>query len=412
MFYLSRRCSLMWAWCALLAIPGFASAQETWVGKVVLVKRSGIQIGRTGKDGKPIYLDTLTEPNYVVSKEQDGWIKVRTRRRIEGWFSKNDAVLLEQAPAYFTGVMQQMPADAWPHYMRGVASFLREASDAALQDFNNAIRLDPKHVQARMLRGRLLSGRGDTDGGMRDLDEAVRLAPNNYLAFLVRGQIWQDRKEFDKAIKDFNEVIRLNPGEVDAFVDRGQCYDAKKDYDQALKDFGEAIRLDPENVDAYTSRAFVWRDKKEPEKAIKDFSEVVRLDPMNPEPLCSRGGIRQQATRDYAGALADFTAAMKLDEKSPVACNLCAWLLATCADDKIRDGKKAAELARKAIQLSGEKDAACFDTLAAALAETGDFDGAVLNQMRALKDESFVREFGEPARKRLELYKNKMTVRE
>jgi tetratricopeptide (TPR) repeat protein len=62
-----------------------------------------------------------------------------------------------------------------------------------------------------------------------------------------------------------------------------------------------------------------------------------------------------------------------------------AWLLATCPDDDIRDGAKAVEHATKACELTNWENAAFVDTLAAAYAESGDFDSAVKQQRKAIE---------------------------
>ena len=77
-----------------------------------------------------------------------------------------------------------------------------------------------------------------------------------------------------------------------------------------------------------------------------------------------------------------------------------------------RSGNKAVEYATKACDLSKWKVAYYFDTLAAAYAENGQFDEAAKYQVRALEDTAFAKEYGEPARKRLELYKNKKPYRD
>ena len=59
-----------------------------------------------------------------------------------------------------------------------------------------------------------------------------------------------------------------------------------------------------------------------------------------------------------------------------------AWLLATSRYDRFRDGATAVVEARRAIELS--RSATTLDTLAAAYAETGDFDDAVATQREAI----------------------------
>jgi hypothetical protein len=64
--------------------------------------------------------------------------------------------------------------------------------------------------------------------------------------------------------------------------------------------------------------------------------------------------------------------------------NNLAWLLATCADAKIRNGKKALEYATRLCALSEWKDATGMDTLAASYAECGQFKEAIQWQKRVL----------------------------
>ena len=62
-----------------------------------------------------------------------------------------------------------------------------------------------------------------------------------------------------------------------------------------------------------------------------------------------------------------------------------AWILATAADAKFRNGKRAVECATKACELTGYEKADILDTLAAALAEAGQFEQAVERAELALE---------------------------
>ena len=63
-----------------------------------------------------------------------------------------------------------------------------------------------------------------------------------------------------------------------------------------------------------------------------------------------------------------------------------AWALATLPDDEVRDGARAVEIMRQVLAGSDAPEPAHRDTLAAALAESGDFAGAVREGTRVLED--------------------------
>ncbi len=71
-----------------------------------------------------------------------------------------------------------------------------------------------------------------------------------------------------------------------------------------------------------------------------------------------------------------------------------AWVLATDPDSSLRDGPRAVAYAESAKKLTGGKDAAVLDALAAAYAESGDFSAAISNVEAALM---LLRDSGEAA---------------
>lgn len=126
--------------------------------------------------------------------------------------------------------------------------------DGAIEDYDEAIRINPKEVEAYLNRGYAKRDKGDSDGAIKDYDEAIRLNPKFDLAYNNRGIAKYEKGDLDGAIKDYNEAIRINPEDCKLYFFRANIKFEQHDYDGAIKDYNEAIRLNPIFGEAYHAR--------------------------------------------------------------------------------------------------------------------------------------------------------------
>jgi tetratricopeptide (TPR) repeat protein len=225
---------------------------------------------------------------------------------------------------------------------------------------------------------------------------------------------WFDKSDgvlLAEAVRYFTKKVEATPNDDDALHSRGVAHTLHGEYEAAVKDLSEAIRLNPKAAPWWNSRGTAHRTNKDYDKAIADYTEALRLNPKITDALNNRG-TAYRAKKDYEKAIADFNEAMRIDPKDAVGFNSAAWLLSVCSDEKHRNGKKAVELGTRACELTHWKRQGYIDTLAAAYAETGDFEKAVKYQELALEDAGYQQRHGAWARKVLEGYKNKKPYRE
>jgi len=191
---------------------------------------------------------------------------------------------------------------------------------------------------------------------------------------------------------------------------RGQINSGAQKGAAAYADFTEAIRIAPESPDAYMSRAAFLLQEKRYDEANADASQAILLDPSRAGAFMQRAVILTKVDRNQA-ALADLQTAVRLEPQNKETSNDLAWLLATCPEAALRDGKKAVQYATHACELGSWKDGWILDTLAASCAETGDFKRAASLQEKALALSSSDDEKAEMAR-HLKLYQDGKPYRE
>jgi tetratricopeptide (TPR) repeat protein len=228
--------------------------------------------------------------------------------------------------------------------------------------------------------------------------------------YYKRGVDWHLKKEYDKAITDYSEALKLQPKLIPAYINRGIAWRDKEKYDKAIADFDEAIKLDPKIAAVYFHRGTAWGEKREYLKAITDYDRSIELNPKDLNAFINKAFCLTKLKK-YGDVAKVYEAALKPDPDNLVLCRY-AWFLSTCPEKKYRDGAVALKHARKAIELAGE-DATWNhqDILAAAYAETGDFESAIAEEKKALAGK-----LGDDDRKavekRLALYKDNKPYRD
>ena len=69
-----------------------------------------------------------------------------------------------------------------------------------------------------------LANKGDYDAALADYNQAIRLNGREFMHFRNRGDSWQGKDEHDKAIADYNQAIRLSPKDSVSYNNRGVSY--------------------------------------------------------------------------------------------------------------------------------------------------------------------------------------------
>lgn len=309
----------------------------------------------------------------------------------------------------YTESIRMNPLEPWGYALRAKASEEKGEKESALKDYTKAITIDDSSTLFLVSRGNVLISMEKFEDAIKDYDKAIRLDANCTMAFFHRAAANQLAEKYEAAIADYTFVIRQSPPAVNALRNRSVVFTTCGQLDDALDDLNSIIAIDPRNAEVFYSRGKILGQQKRYAAAIEDFTESLRLDDTLVQNYRTRGLVYQKLGQ-FENVVRDFSEFIRRKPTNTGILNELAWIHATCPDEKIRDGVKAVELAKRACEGSNWKNSAFIDTLAAAYAEAGDWQNAVSNQELSIKLAAT-----EPekvgSRKRLSLYQEKMPYR-
>ncbi|HEY4284968.1 MAG TPA: tetratricopeptide repeat protein [Chthoniobacterales bacterium] len=183
-----------------------------------------------------------------------------------------------------------------------------------------------------------------------------RYWPNGYRAFLAVPILllavltWQQAEAYSDPLRLYGVVLRDNPACWMAHNNLGADLLQQGQTGQAIEHFEKTLEIQPENAEAHTNLGNAFSMQGRFAEAVLEYEKTLELMP----------------------------------DAVPPRNNL-AWLLASCPDRALRNGPKAIQLAQGLIKATAEKDPVSFRTLAAAYAETGQFENAINAARQSLK---------------------------
>ena len=144
-------------------------------------------------------------------------------------------------------------------------------------------------------RGLSYADVSEIDRAVQDYDQAIALDPNHASAFNNRGNAYKDLGNFDQAMRDYNRALAIDPVYATAYYNRGILHRKLRDPASAVRDYDQAIRHDPAMAVAYHNRGNAHEDLGNEDAALRDWEKAIELEG------ASRVRWWQAWTRDHGG---------------------------------------------------------------------------------------------------------------
>ncbi len=292
------------------------------------------------------------------------------------------------------------------HTNLGLALDEKGQPDAAIFEYGRALQIQPAYAEAHNNLGNALSRVGRLNEAIAEYHTALDLVPDLPQVRSNLGTVLAQNGQVTEAISQFQKAIEINPGMAGAHLNLGYALLQSGQPNQAIPHLVNALQIKPDLWEANKLLADIFVQRGRLDEAITHYRKVLERRPNDADAHLSLANILSK-TRQWGEAITHYRDAARLKSDDTVSRTKLAWLLATAADEKLRDGADAVATARQSCGLTNDPDAEQLDTLAAAYAELRDFQTALetasraLGKARAMDDISLTRQIEQ----RLELYR-------
>jgi len=220
----------------------------------------------------------------------------------------------------------------------------------AQKNFQRAVELNPKSVDAMQALARLLAAQGKWDkslelltrcraiapdspdvlrkfaatslhaGRPADAVEAaqqlIKLRPNETEALYLLGVAQLQNGDAEQSQATLDKYLKLNPADPLGFLALGMALVNLRDFSSARTDFEQCIKLDPNQVDALYELGSISKEQGDAAAAIPYLEKAVAINPSHGRAQALLGQL-YLSQRDYSKAQLHLTRAAELAPNVP-----------------------------------------------------------------------------------------------
>ncbi|KAI9098268.1 import receptor [Phlyctochytrium arcticum] len=238
--------------------------------------------------------------------------------------------------------------------MRATFFFLRGNVDAAFEDLERSLELDPKNTNSIVKRASIFMERGELEKAIGEYDRAIGINPQDPDVYYHRGQVRSLTQDMVGAVEDYKKCMALDDTFVYAHIQMGVALYKMGELENANTTFEKASRKFKTSGEVFNYRGEIMLDTQNYEQAIINFDKAIALMPASPLPHINKAILHLQSKQDTAKAESECRKAIEVDPMCDMAYAQLAQLLLHQGkfEESLSAYDKAAELARTEAELT------------------------------------------------------------
>jgi tetratricopeptide (TPR) repeat protein len=178
--------------------------------------------------------------------------------------------------------VRKSPESASVHNEMGIVLAARGAVEAAIGEYQTALRLDPGLPRAHNNLGTLLEQKGQIDQAIEHYLEAIAASPSFAKAYNNLGNAYVKKGRLKEAVEAYRAALGLKPGMFETYLNLGNVYSEMGLFDDAMKQYEAAARLKPESADTHLHVGIAYGVQGKLDEAIAHLETAARLNPADP----------------------------------------------------------------------------------------------------------------------------------
>jgi tetratricopeptide (TPR) repeat protein len=280
-----------------------------------------------------------------------------------------------RAPDPVVQTMESLAVDSQSISRTGVSLAQRGEYVQAEAKFRQVLEIRPGNARDYANLGGALAGQGKTEEALAAYRQGLEADPADVDTLNNLGFTLMQLTQFDEAKQHLKKAFEIDPTFAPALGNLGLIAQQQQQSGQAIEYFEKALEIDPGLLFARNAMAAQLVRSGNVAGAIEQWQEVLQI---NPDELAAIYNIAmaESGRGEHAEAIEHLRRGLSIAPDSSRLVAALAWELATAPDDELRDGTEALQLAQR-VYKAYPNQPQIIDLMAAALAETGDFENAI-----------------------------------
>jgi tetratricopeptide (TPR) repeat protein len=238
------------------------------------------------------------------------------------------AAVYENVETLWRDTIAKSPGAWMAHNNLGVLLMRRGATQEAIEEYGEALRLKPDLVEAHLNLANILTGEGRVETAMTHYREAIRLDPESAEAHFDLGRALAGQGRDGDAMAEYLEALRLRPNYAEADNSVGVALIRSGNKADGIERLERAVRAKPDYVDARVNLGDAFAATGRLDDAIAQYAEALRLGSNRAAVRYNLGRALARSDRT-AEAVEQYVEALKLEPGLAEASNSLGMALAS-----------------------------------------------------------------------------------